>query len=87
MIGGASYEQSQFNRVTQAHRQPGSSFKPIVFLAAMENGRSPNSIEMDERIKIDGWRPRNYARFHRGPVTLRKALASSINSIAAKAGR
>ncbi len=84
MIGGTSYEHSQFNRVTKAHRQPGSSFKPIVFLAAMESGRSPNSIVMDERIKIEGWRPRNYARFHRGPVTLRKALASSINSIAAK---
>ncbi|MCP4934648.1 MAG: PBP1A family penicillin-binding protein [bacterium] len=84
MIGGTSYEHSQFNRVTQAHRQPGSSFKPVVFLAAMESGRSPNSIEMDERIKIEGWRPRNYARFHRGPVTLRKALAGSINSIAAK---
>ena len=84
MIGGSSYKQSQFNRVTQAHRQPGSSFKPIVYLAAMENGRTPNSVVMDERIKIDNWHPRNYARFHRGPVTLRKALASSINSVAAK---
>ncbi len=84
MIGGASYQHSQFNRVTQARRQPGSSFKPIVFLAAMENGRTPNSIEQDERIKIKGWQPRNYARFHRGPVTLRKALASSINSVAAR---
>jgi penicillin-binding protein 1A len=84
MIGGTSYAKSQFNRVTMAHRQPGSAFKPIVYLAAMESGRTPDSIELDERIKIEGWRPRNYARFHRGPVTLRKALASSINSVAAK---
>ncbi len=84
MIGGTSYQKSQFNRVTQAHRQPGSSFKPIIYLAAMEKGRTPDSILQDERVKIKGWRPRNYARFHRGPVTLRKALASSINSVAAK---
>ena len=84
MIGGTSYKQSQFNRVTMAHRQPGSSFKPIVFLTAMESGSYPESIVMDERVKIEGWRPRNYARIHRGPVTLRKALASSINSVAAR---
>jgi len=84
MIGGASYRQSQFNRVTKAHRQPGSAFKPIVFLAALEKGRTADSIVNDENIKIEGWRPRNYARFHRGPVTMRKALASSINAVAAR---
>ncbi|MCF6199576.1 MAG: hypothetical protein L3J67_09310, partial [Hyphomicrobiaceae bacterium] len=84
MVGGASYKQSQFNRVTKAHRQPGSAFKPIVFLAALEKGRTADSIVNDENIKIEGWRPRNYARFHRGPVTMRKALASSINPVAAR---
>lgn len=84
MIGGTSYQHSQFNRVTMAHRQPGSSFKPIVYLAAMERGRTPNSVEIDEPITIKGWRPRNYSRLYRGPVTLRHALASSINSVAAK---
>ncbi len=84
MVGGRSYEESQFNRVTMARRQPGSSFKPIVYLAAMEQGRTPDSIVLDERVNIEDWHPRNYARFHRGPVTLRKALASSINSVAAR---
>jgi len=83
MVGGTSYQKSQFNRVTMALRQPGSAFKPIVFLAALEDGRTADSIVNDENIKIEGWRPRNYARFHRGPVTMRKALASSINSVAA----
>ncbi len=84
MTGGTSYQKSQFNRVTMALRQPGSAFKPVVFLAALEDGRTANSIVNDENIKIEGWRPRNYARFHRGPVTMRKALAGSINSVAAK---
>ncbi len=83
MVGGASYAESRFNRITMAHRQPGSTFKPIVYLAALENGLSANSIVMDRRIKISGWHPRNYARFHRGPVTLRTALARSINAVAA----
>ena len=84
MVGGTSYASSQFNRVTMARRQPGSGFKPVIYLAAMEAGRYPDSIEIDRRIMIKGWRPRNYARIHRGPVTLRQALASSINSVAAR---
>ena len=84
IVGGANYQTSQFNRAAHAHRQPGSSFKPFVFLAAMEQGQTPDSVVVDERVKIAGWHPRNYSRFHQGPVTLRKALASSINSVAAR---
>lgn len=87
MVGGASYRHSQFNRAVKARRQPGSSFKPFVYLAAMESGLTPDSVEIDERIKIDDWRPRNASRFYRGPVTLRMALAKSINSVAVKLAR
>jgi penicillin-binding protein 1A len=87
MVGGRDYDQSQFNRVTQAHRQPGSSFKYFIYLAAMENGLTPWSIREDEpiTIHIDGqpdWSPGNYEDKYHGPVTLTGAFANSFNMVA-----
>ncbi len=84
IIGGRSYKQSQFNRATQAKRQPGSAFKAIVYAAALENGLEPNTIRQDEPIEIDGWSPQNYGGKFRGRVTLRDAFRRSINTIAAQ---
>jgi penicillin-binding protein 1A len=84
MVGGAGYRESQFNRATQALRQPGSAFKPIVYLAAMEQGYKPEDRFMDGPVNIAGWSPRNYEGTHRGMVTLREALAYSINTVAAQ---
>ncbi len=84
MVGGRSYKRSQFNRVTKARRQPGSAFKPFVYLAALEQGFGPDSIEIDEPVKFGDWEPENYRRKYLGPVTLRKALALSLNTISAK---
>jgi penicillin-binding protein 1A len=84
MVGGKSYVKSQFNRVTKAKRQPGSAFKPFVYLTALEQGYSPDSVEIDEPIKIGNWEPENYKHKYLGPVTLTMALAQSINSVAAK---
>ncbi len=87
MVGGRSYVKSQFNRAVHAKRQPGSAFKPFVYLTAIEFGLSPNSTEYDEPVEIDGWKPQNYGGRFRGEVTLRRALASSINTVAAKLGQ
>jgi penicillin-binding protein 1A len=84
MVGGKSYGVSQFNRVTQAYRQPGSAFKLFVYLAAMENGYTPDDTMVDEPIKIDGWTPENWNNKFVGEVTLRDALANSINTISIK---
>lgn len=81
LIGGRDYGESQFNRATDALRQPGSSFKPFVYLTAMMNGYTPASIVLDAPINIGGWSPRNYGRSYRGPVTLLTALTRSINVI------
>jgi penicillin-binding protein 1A len=88
MVGGFSFDQSQFNRATQAYRQPGSTFKPIVYSAAIDNGYTPSSAEADAPIEIDQgqgagvWRPDNYSAGHyRGPTTLRYALRWSINTV------
>ncbi len=81
LVGGRDYGESQFNRATNALRQPGSSFKPFVYLTAMMNGYSPESIVLDAPINIGGWSPRNYGRSYRGPVTLLTALTKSINVI------
>jgi penicillin-binding protein 1A len=86
MVGGRSYVKSQFNRAVHAKRQPGSAFKPFVYLTAIEYGMSPNSVEYDEPLEIDGWKPKNYGGGYRGEVTLRRALASSINTVAARIG-
>ncbi|MDE2372657.1 MAG: penicillin-binding protein 1A [Hyphomicrobiales bacterium] len=86
MVGGFSYDQSQFNRATQALRQPGSSFKPIVYAAAIDNGYTPSTIELDAPIEIDTgqggggvWRPENYGGKFYGPSTLRFGLEMSRN--------
>ncbi len=84
MVGGRSYKKSQFNRATKAKRQPGSAFKPFLYLAAIEQGFRPDSTEVDEPVKIGDWEPENYRKKYLGPVTLTKALALSLNTIAAK---
>ena len=84
LVGGKEYADSQFNRATDAKRQPGSSFKPFVYLAALEAGRTPQSERQDLPVKIGDWTPVNYDRKYRGPVTLNTALSSSLNTIAAQ---
>ena len=84
MVGGKSYKKSQFNRVTKAKRQPGSAFKPFLFLAALERGYTPDSVEVDEPVRIGNWEPENYRKKYFGPVTLETALAMSLNTIAVK---
>ena len=84
MVGGKSYKRSQYNRVTKAMRQPGSAFKPFVFLAAMEQGYTPESTAVDEPVRIGNWEPENYSQKYLGEVTLRTALSLSLNSVAAK---
>jgi penicillin-binding protein 1A len=87
MSGGFSFDQSQFNRATQAYRQPGSSFKPIVYSTALDNGYTPSSIVVDAPIEIDQgsgnvWRPENYsAGKYYGPQTLRFGLEHSVNNM------
>jgi len=87
MVGGRDYGQSQFNRATQAQRQPGSSFKPFVFLAGVEQGLDGDTRYTDAPITIGKWKPRNYSGRYEGEVTLRRALADSINTVAAQVGR
>ncbi len=84
MVGGRSYKKSQYNRATKARRQPGSAFKPFVYLAAFQDGYRPDSIEVDEPISIGGWTPANYKQKYQGAVTLETAFAQSINTVAAK---
>ena len=83
MVGGFSYDQSQFNRASQALRQPGSSFKPIVYSAALDNGYTPSSIVLDAPIEVDTgsgiWRPENYEQNFYGPSTLRFGIEHSRN--------
>lgn len=86
MIGGKDYAESKFNRATQALRQPGSSFKSFVYAAAIEDGFTPGTIRIDQPTDIAGWKPENYTRRYRGPMTLREALKLSINTIAAQVG-
>jgi len=81
MVGGKDYGESQFNRAVNAKRQPGSSWKPFVFLAALKNGFTPKSVVVDAPICLRGWCPRNYGRSYRGQVTLTTALQKSINTI------
>ncbi|MDP3174210.1 MAG: penicillin-binding protein 1A [Phenylobacterium sp.] len=83
-VGGASYARSQFDRATMARRQAGSSFKPFVYLTAMEQGRTPQTPVADEPIKIGNWEPKNYTGRYLGPITLQTALAQSINTVAAR---
>jgi penicillin-binding protein 1A len=84
LVGGKSYKGSQYNRVTKAKRQPGSTFKPFVYLAAMEQGYKPESVAVDEPIRIGNWTPDNYGNKYMGAVTLETAFAQSLNSVAAR---
>ncbi len=85
LVGGFNFKSSEFNRVTQAKRQPGSAFKPIVYAAALENGYSPNSIILDapfvesQGIGLKDWKPENYGKKFYGPTTLRKGIEYSRN--------
>jgi len=88
MVGGFSFDQSQFNRATQAYRQPGSTIKPIVYSSALDNGYTPSAMEADAPIEIDQgqgggvWRPENFSVGHyQGPTTLRNALRLSLNTV------
>lgn len=81
MVGGRNYGASQFNRAVDALRQPGSSFKPFVYIAAFMNGYGKESIVPDAPISIGGWSPRNYGRSYAGAVTLKTALTRSINTV------
>ncbi len=81
MVGGWSFEQSQFNRATQALRQPGSSFKPMVYLTAMEQGMSPSWRFQNEPISIGDWHPNNYEMTFSGPTSLHTALEKSLNLV------
>jgi penicillin-binding protein 1A len=87
MVGGRNYADSQFNRAVAAKRQPGSSFKPFVYLAALEKGLTPDTVRDDAPISIKGWNPENYSREYFGPVTLTKALALSLNTVAVRLGQ
>jgi penicillin-binding protein 1A len=80
MVGGRSYKESPFNRVTQARRQPGSAFKLFVYLAALRSGWIPDSLIEDKPITIDGWTPVNSDRVYRGEISLREAFARSSNA-------
>ncbi len=83
LIGGLDYRASQFNRVTQARRQPGSAFKAFVYAAAIEEGYDPFTVRDDALVTIDGWTPANYNQDYRGPVTLAEAYSDSLNTVAA----
>jgi penicillin-binding protein 1A len=84
LVGGRSWGESQFNRALKARRQPGSSFKPFVYLAALESGLTPDSVVQDLPILGKGWSPGNDDGRFRGPVTLREGLSRSINTVAVR---
>jgi penicillin-binding protein 1A len=84
MIGGRNYAESQFNRAVAAKRQPGSAFKPFVYLTALEHGLTPDSVRDDRPINVKGWQPENYGHEYFGPVPLSKALAMSLNTVSVR---
>jgi len=84
MVGGRDYVGSNYNRATQANRQPGSSFKLFVYLAALEAGYRPETIVQDAPITVEGWTPRNDNGRHAGPIPLRIAFAYSVNTVAVR---
>lgn len=83
LYGGRDYTENQFNRATQARRQPGSAFKPFVYAAALDIGVSPYDVRIDQPVTIDDWSPKNFTRAHMGPVTVNEAMRDSLNTIAA----
>lgn len=86
MVGGVDYTRSVFNRATQAKRQPGSTFKPFVYAAALEKGVLPTDIRVDGPVRFGDWQPGNYGEGYRGSVTVETALSRSINTVAVKLG-
>ena len=87
MIGGTNYASSPFNRAAAARRQPGSAFKPFVYLAGLEAGMRPMDTLEDAPVQIGSWRPKNFSGGYRGPVTMSDALAFSINTVAVRVAR
>jgi penicillin-binding protein 1A len=86
MVGGRNYAENQFNRAVTARRQPGSAFKPFVYLTAIESGLTPETVRLDAPLDVKGWKPENYSREYFGPVTLTQALAMSLNTVAVRLG-
>src|SRR5213078_5397884 len=84
MVGGRDYISSQFNRATDALRQPGSSFKPYVYATALEHGMKPTSIVVDGPVCIGNWCPHNYSGGYGGLMTLTQAITNSVNIIPVK---
>jgi len=84
LVGGRNYAENQFNRAIAARRQPGSTFKPFVYLTALERGLTPESVRDDRPVELKGWRPENFNREYFGPVTLTQALANSLNSVSVR---
>ena len=84
MVGGRDYRQSSFNRAVLARRQPGSAFKPFVWLAALEKGVRPDDTVLDAPIRIGNWSPANFERRYLGEITVEEALAQSINTAAVR---
>ena len=84
LVGGRNYADSQFNRAVAAKRQPGSAFKPFVYLTALEHGLTPDTVRQDGPIKVKGWSPENYGHEYHGPVPLAKALALSLNTVSVR---
>jgi penicillin-binding protein 1A len=86
MVGGRNYAESQYNRAITAKRQPGSAFKPFVYLTAIEAGLTPETIRQDAPLDVKGWKPENYSHEYFGAVTLTQALALSLNTVAVRLG-
>ncbi|MET4716917.1 penicillin-binding protein 1A [Bradyrhizobium japonicum] len=86
MVGGRNYSDSQYNRAVTAKRQPGSSFKPFVYLTALEQGLTPDTVRQDAPIEVKGWKPENYTHEYFGAVTLTQGLAMSLNTVAIRLG-
>jgi penicillin-binding protein 1A len=86
MVGGRNYAESQYNRAVTAKRQPGSAFKPFVYLTAIEAGLTPETIRQDAPLDVKGWKPENFGHEYFGAVTLTQALAMSLNTVAVRLG-
>ena len=84
LVGGKNYAESQFNRAVAAKRQPGSAFKPFVYLTALERGLTPDTVRDDRPIDVKGWKPENYTHEYFGAVSLTKALALSLNTVSVR---
>ena len=84
LVGGRDYTESQFNRAVSAKRQPGSAFKPFVYLTAVERGLTPETLREDKPLAVKGWKPENYTREYFGNVSLTQALAMSLNTVSVR---